>query len=157
MISRAFPLLLVAGCATVAPVPTDPSTDLDLLTALFADARSIEAQLADDFACAGIIKGGTEEDASPELLERLKDRLGTPVYPASQCRRADDSGIVSAPGATGEGTWLNVRDLACSSPTRCTAKVSYYVANMAAGGREVSAEFRNGAWVITPSGAMWIS
>jgi hypothetical protein len=158
MISRFLPLLLVAACArSIGPVGADPATDVALLAALFADARSIESQLADDFACAGIETAGTEEDAPPAVIAELERRLRTPVFPATQCTRDEQTGRVLAPGASGEGTWLTIGDIACSSAVRCTAKVSYYVANMAAGGRDVIAERTAGGWKITPTGVMWIS
>ena len=126
------------------------------MVGLFAHARSIEPELANDFACAGIEDAGIEEDPSPALIAKLRAQLGTPVYPASQCRRAEDS-TVAVSGAKGEGTWLTIGDISCSDWHRCTASVSYYVANQGAGGREVDAERTGSGWRVKPTGRMWIS
>ena len=152
-------LLLLSGCAAASSPPLRVAeADTELMLALFLDARSIEAQLADDFACAGIEDAGTERDPPAEVTAALGRRLGVPVFPMSQCSLSEESSQVLGPrGTAGEGTWLTIGDIACSNPDRCTATVSYHVANLAAGGRDVVAERTAAGWRITPTGSMWIS
>jgi hypothetical protein len=148
--------LMLSGCVRATPAAA-PLEDPSLLTALFLDARSMEPQLANDFACAGIENAGTEEDPPTSVLALLRQRLGSPVIPQSACRRDERTSLVVAEGQKGSGTWLTIGGVGCDRVDRCTATVSYYVANQGAGGRDVIAERTGSGWRIIPTGRMWIS
>ena len=157
MIRSVGVLLALAGCTKSVATAAGGADDPALLTALFLDARSIEARLAHDFACAGIENAGTEEDPPAMVLNALRQRLKTPVFAQSACRRDERTSLVVAEGASGNGTWLTIGDVACASRRRCSATVSYYVGNQGAGGREVVAERHTAGWRVTRSGRTWIS
>lgn len=127
------------------------------MIALFLDARSIEPQLANDFACLGIEDAGWEGDPPKAVQQAVRDRLRVPVFPRSRCRRDEQTGRVIADGAAGEGTWLTIGSIDCANSNRCTATVSYYVANMGAGGRGVTATRKGNGWQVQTNGSSWIS
>ena len=155
---RALGLLtILAGCAPTDVSNVAPAEDPVLLTELFLDARSIEPQLAKDFACVGIENAGWEEDPPRSVIDGLRARLGVPVVPQSQCRRDEETSLVVSEGATGSGIWLTVGRIDCASARRCSATVSYYVANQGAGGRDLMLERTRGGWRLTPTGRSWIS
>ena len=156
MIKELVAAAMLGGCAASIVTPAASASDPALLTALFLDARSIEPQLATDFACAGIENAGIEEDPPATVLAALRDRLKVPVLPQSACRRDETTSLVVGEGATGSGTWLTIGDIGCAAG-RCSATVSYYVANQGAGGRDVTAERTPSGWRISPTGRMWIS
>ena len=150
--------LLLAACAATPPVsPVSPAEDLRLLTQLFEQARAMEQHLAPDFACVSMRDGSTDRDPSQALVQELVARWAIPVFPGSHCSLAGGGDTVSAPGAGGEGKWLRVSNFACADDNHCSADVSYYVANLGAGGQSVTMERTSGGWRITPSGMTWIS
>jgi hypothetical protein len=151
------PLLVLTACAPVSTSTVAPQGDPHLLALLFDDARSIEAQLARDFACVSLRNGGAESDPSQAVIDQLSGRWNIPVFAGSRCRVVDDTGVVAAPGAAGSGKWLRVSNFECRDADHCTADVSYYVANLGAGGRTVAVERSVSGWRLTPTGPMWIS
>ena len=150
-------MLLLAGCTKSVEITAGAAEDPALMTALFLDARAIEPQLADDFACAGVESAGIEEDPPSTVLNSLRNRLKTRVFAQSACRRDEKTSLVAVEGESGRGTWLTVGDISCTDQRLCSATVSYYVANQGAGGREVVAERTAAGWRVTPSGRMWVS
>jgi hypothetical protein len=150
-------LLAVGACAPVARQAVSPEKDPNLLALLFDDARAIERQLAGDFACVSLRQGNSDSDPPRAVIDELASRWKVPVIPGSRCSVSGGGDTVSAPGVTGSGKWLRVANLQCTAADRCTADVSYYVANLAAGGRGVVIERTSSGWRITPSGSMWIS
>ena len=152
-----FLSLVAAACTSMPSATVPPMQDPDLLVALFDDARSMEQKLAPAFACVSVHEGAAPRDPGPDVIKRLADRWHIPVIPGSRCKVDENSSMVVAPGASGEGKWLRVSKLQCQSQVRCTADVSYYVANLGGGGRGVIADRSGGKWRLTPSGAVWIS
>ena len=147
----------LSACVPVSDRTVSPIGDLQLLALLFDHARAIEGQLACDFACVSLRQGGLESDPPEPLIDDLAKRWSVPVIAGSRCSLTGDGDTVAAPGVTGSGKWLRVANLECADARRCTADVSYYVANLGAGGRSVVIERAGSGWRITPSGAMWIS
>ncbi|HET9810711.1 MAG TPA: hypothetical protein VFP53_03320 [Sphingomicrobium sp.] len=131
--------------------------DPHLLALLFADARSMEAGQADDFACVSLKEGRVDHDPPASTVTELSAQWRIPVVPGSRCRLGGSGDFVVAPGTTGTGKWLRVTNFQCSDARHCTADVSYYVANLGAGGRSVTIERTAAGWRVTPSGMMWIS
>jgi hypothetical protein len=146
-----------SACAPVGQTSGPPSRDEVLLTMLFEDARSIEQQLAPDFSCVSLRAGNVDTDPPLTVIDALAKRWRSPVLPGSKCKIVEDGAAVSAPGVSGSGKWLRIAKLQCPSADHCTADVSYYVANLGAGGRGVAIDRTSAGWKITPSGAMWIS
>ncbi|HET7316468.1 MAG TPA: hypothetical protein VFI88_03465 [Sphingomicrobium sp.] len=153
-------LLLSCALAACAPIPAQtvsPEHDPQLLTKLFEDARSMEPQVAPAFACVSIREGTVDRDPAESLVDELAARWSTPVIPGSRCSLGGQGGTVVVPGVSGTGKWLRVTNLQCSDANHCIADVSYYVANLAAGGHRVAAERSRSGWQITPSEIRWIS
>ncbi|WP_265587525.1 hypothetical protein [Sphingomicrobium arenosum] len=152
--------LLLAGCA---PVETAAETQDEIervaLERFFTEARELEGHLAKAFACLelGEVKTTARRDAPDEVIAALAGEWGVPVYPASACSTGENGVIVAPNGVTG-GKMLRVSSLSCSPvDRRCEASISYYVANLAAGGTEVTLTHEGGAWVVRRSESMWIS
>ena len=150
-------LFVLSACATVADHRDSRVDDPRLLALLFEDARSIEGHLARDFACVSLRQGTVDRDPPASLIAYLAARWDVPVVAGSQCTLAGEGESVVAPGTKGTGKWLRVANLACRDARHCTADVSYYVANLAAGGRSVIIEGTTAGWRVTPTGSMWIS
>lgn len=149
--------IVCAGCVPVTGARVPPGSDGRLLVLLFEDARSIERQLATDFACVSLRQGSADQDPPAAVVDELANRWKVPVIPGSRCSVSGDGDAVAAPGATGTGKWLRVANLQCRDANHCTADASYYVANMGSGGRSLAIERIASGWRLTPSGAMWIS
>lgn len=147
----------LAACAPVTEPIMPPEHDIGLLAMLFEDARSIEKQLAPDFACVSLRPDNLDFDPPAAVVDSLAHSWKIPVVPGSQCRILGEGEGVAAPGMSGTGKWLRVTKLECQDPNHCTADVSYYVANLGAGGRSVVLERSSDGWRLTPTGAMWIS
>ena len=153
-------LLLSFALAACAPIPArmgPPEQDPRLLALLFDDARSMEQQLASDFACVSIRQGAVDHDPAQSLVDELARRWSTSVIPGSRCSLGGQGGLVMAPGQDGTGKWLRIADLQCTDADHCVADVSYYVANLGAGGHRVAAQRSSSGWQITPSQLRWIS
>ncbi|HKX92681.1 MAG TPA: hypothetical protein VJM15_09695 [Sphingomicrobium sp.] len=148
--------VMLAGCAPLADPRSPPTSDEHLIALLFEDARSIENQLARDFACVSLRYGVADRDPPPGVIDALRSRWKVPVVAGSRCSIGEAS-TVAAPGVTGTGKWLRITNFQCPDADHCTADVSYYVANLGAGGRSVAIERTRSGWRITPTGAMWIS
>ena len=153
--------LVLGACAPLQQEALDPAALERLATKRFYDeAYSIEIGLADDFACLqldGHASDGNGGDPAPSVVEAMARRWAIPVFPGSRCSIGEDS-LVDAPGMTGEGKVVGIGRLSCDpAAQRCTASVSYYVANMAAGGTDLSLERDGDGWVVRRGNSMWIS
>ena len=93
-------------------------------------------------------------DPPAGLLARFS-RHDPPVKSFSACRWND---IHWADRTTGAHAIVHyVTDLACASPTRCTARGGYLEGNLSASGNRYELERRNGRWQVTADSMEWIS
>ncbi|HUP67053.1 MAG TPA: hypothetical protein VM145_02440 [Sphingomicrobium sp.] len=147
----------LAACAPVQAPAVSPQADVQMLALLFDDARSIEAQIAGDFACVSLRQGAGDLDPPQAVIDDLAKRWKVPVVAGSRCSVTGGGDTVAAPGVSGTGKWLRIAKFECRDSNHCTADVSYYVANLGAGGRRLAIERTSRGWRLTPSGVVWIS
>jgi hypothetical protein len=157
MMRIAVLLPALAACAPVQTSAVSPQADAQLLALLFDDARSMEAQIAGDFACVSLRQGTVDVDPPQAVIGSLAQRWKVPVIGGSRCSVTGGGDTVAAPGVSGSGKWLRISNFKCVDSDHCTADVGYYVANLGAGGRGLTIERTSNGWRITPAGPVWIS
>ena len=145
--------LMLSGCVGDTSVEALERRALPLF---YEEARTIEKGGPEAFFCLALNRDGRKGDPPANIVALLDEEWEETVLPTSACRIDDDS-LVRSDAVEGSGEILTVGDFDCQEGRGCFASVSFYVANMGAGGTDVTMQRTFTGWRIERSNIQWIS
>jgi hypothetical protein len=140
----------VARTVQTKAAPVDDKVAEMVLRHMMKTAEPALVKFASHF-CVGV----NQRDASPALLNRLKD-IKPAVLPASGCQWVN--GQAQAVQTGEPATFFFVRSQSCRLwRLKCTVTADYAAGNLGGHGQIYHIEKRGKAWVVTKTVEQWIS